>query len=252
MKKMTYIVIALGILCLLYCAGILISGVYGSWFFLIWGIAGTGFLALAWLYQHGVWLQLPGGMRKLMIAVVLLGAAVFLFVEGLLISRFSSKGVPDLDYLIVLGAQMRESGPSKALALRLDTAAAYLVENEGTLVVVSGGKGSNEPVSEAQGMYDYLTAKGIAPDRILLEDRSTNTKENLEYSRSLIPEEASVGIVTNNFHVYRSTRLAASLGYSTVYGLAAPSDTAMQANNMVREFFGVIKDLLYGNMTLGW
>ena len=107
-------------------------------------------------------------------------------------------------------------------------------------------------MSEAQGMYDYLTAKGIAPDRILLEDRSTNTKENLEYSRSLIPEEASVGIVTNNFHVYRSTRLAASLGYSTVYGLAAPSDTAMQANNMVREFFGVIKDLLYGNMTLGW
>ena len=65
-----------------------------------------------------------------------------------------------------------------------------------------------------------------------------------------IPEAASVGIVTNNFHVYRGTRLAVKQGFRTVCGLAAPSDIPMQANNMVREFFGVMKDLLYGNMTL--
>ena len=99
-------------------------------------------------------------------------------------------------------------------------------------------------------MYEYLLTKGIFPDRILLEDRSTNTKENLQFSRPLIPQDATVGIVTNNFHVYRSTRLAAQQGYPPAYGLSAPSDTAMQANNMFREFFGVVKDLLYGNMTL--
>ena len=90
-----------------------------------------------------------------------------------------------------------------------------LEENEATLVVVSGGKGSNEPVSEAQGMFDYLVAKGIAPERIVMEDKSTNTKENLEFSQKLIPEAASVGIVTNNFHVYRGTRLAVKQGFRT-------------------------------------
>ena len=247
---MTYIFLTVGILCLLYCAGILISGVFGSWFFLIWGAAGAGFMALAWMWKNNIISRLPAAIKLLLVIVLAAGILVFLFIEGLIISRFHSKGVPGLHYLIVLGAQMRDSGPSKALALRLDTAVTYLEENEATLVVVSGGKGSNEPVSEAQGMFDYLVAKGIAPERIVMEDKSTNTKENLEFSQKLIPEAASVGIVTNNFHVYRGTRLAVKQGFRTVCGLAAPSDIPMQANNMVREFFGVMKDLLYGNMTL--
>lgn len=249
-KKMAYFLMAVGILCLLYCAGILISGVFGSWFFLIWGAAGAGFMALGWMWKNNIISRLPGAVKLLLAIMLAAGILVFIFIEGLIISRFHSVGEPGLDYLIVLGAQMRESGPSKALALRLDTAAAYLKENEDTLVVVSGGKGSNEPVSEAQGMFDYLTAKGIAPERIVMEDKSVNTKENLEFSRKLIPEMSSVGIVTNNFHVYRGTRLAVQQGFQTVCGLAAPSDISMQANNMFREFFGVMKDLIYGNMTL--
>ena len=106
MKKMTYVFIALGVICLLYCAGILISGVYGSWFFLIWGITGTAFLALAWLYQKNIWLRLPGIIQKLMIAAILTGAFLFLFIEALIISKFTSKGIPDLDYLIVLGLSL--------------------------------------------------------------------------------------------------------------------------------------------------
>ena len=89
---MTYVFIALGVICLLYCAGILISGVYGSWFFLIWGITGTAFLALAWLYQKNIWLRLPGIIQKLMIAAILTGAFLFLFIEALIISKFTSKG----------------------------------------------------------------------------------------------------------------------------------------------------------------
>ena len=187
---MTYIFLTVGILCLLYCAGILISGVFGSWFFLIWGAAGAGFMALAWMWKNNIISRLPAAVKLLLVIVLAAGILVFLFIEGLIISRFHSKGEPGLDYLIVLGAQMRDSGPSKALALRLDTAVTYLEENEATLVVVSGGKGSNEPVSEAQGMFDYLVAKGIAPERIVMEDKSTNTKENLEFSQKLIPEAA--------------------------------------------------------------
>lgn len=239
-----------GIACILYCLGILLIGVYGSWFFLIWGAVGAFFLALSVLFGSGIWDRLPAPARYGGAGIFLSGLLFFLYIEGLIISGFWEKGEPDLDYLIVLGAQMRESGPSRALQMRLDTAYEYLVENEDTLVIVSGGQGSNEPVSEAQGMYDYLVGRGLEPERILREERSTNTCENLKFSGELVKDGASVGIVTNNFHVYRSTHLAGAQGYSHVCGIAAPSDAGMQLNNMFREFFGVMKDWLSGNMRL--
>ncbi len=239
----------IGAACLIYCAVIFIFGTFGSWFFLIWGAAGAACLALAQLLARGIWRALPGAFRMTALAVFGLGLLLFCVIEGLIISRFGSKGPKNLDYLVVLGAQIWESGPSRALQLRLDTACAYLEENENTLVIVSGGQGSNEPMSEAQGMYDYLVKKGISPERIFMEDRSTNTHENLLFSKAFIQkEDAQVGIVTNNFHVYRATRLADKLGYEKAYGIAAPSDKLMQANNMVREFFGVMKDWAVGNM----
>lgn len=239
----------IGAVCLIYCAAIFILGTFGSWFFLIWGMAGAACLALAQLLARGIWAALPGWLKGVSIGVFGIILLLFCVIEGLIISRFWSKGPRNLDYLVVLGAQIWESGPSRALQLRLDTACAYLEENENTLVIVSGGQGSNEPMSEAQGMYDYLVKKGISPERILREDRSTNTHENLLFSKALIQkEDASVGIVTNNFHVYRAVRLAAKLGYEEACGIAAPADRLMQANNMVREFFGVMKDWMVGNM----
>ena len=108
---MTYIFLTVGILCLLYCVGILISGVFGSWFFLIWGAAGAGFMALAWMWKNNIISRLPAAVKLLLVIVLAAGILVFLFIEGLIISRFHSKGEPGLDYLIVLGAQMRDSGP---------------------------------------------------------------------------------------------------------------------------------------------
>ena len=190
------------------------------------------------------------GVKGTALVLFWAGLLFFLLIEGLSVSRFWAKGEPGLDYLVVLGAQMRENGPSKALRLRLDTAYDYLLENPDTIVIVSGGRGSNEPVSEAQGMYDYLVGRGIAPERIRMEDRSRNTVENLRFSKAFMEEGASVGIVTNNFHVYRAERLAAGQGYGQVRGIAAPCDIAFQANNMLREFFGIMKDWLSGNMKL--
>ncbi len=247
MAKLFFII---GIICILYCLGILLIGVYGSWFFLIWGAGGLLLVGLSILFDSGMWGRLPAGVRYAAAGIFLLGLLFFLFIEGLILSGFGAKGEENLDYLIVLGAQMRESGPSRALQMRLDEAYDYLQENKNTLVIVSGGQGSNEPVSEAQGMYDYLTGRGIAPERIRMEDRSTNTYENLIFSGELIEDGASVGIVTNNFHIYRSLHLARAQGYTRVCGIAAPSDRGMQANNMLREFFGVMKDWVFGNMRL--
>lgn len=244
------IFLVLGILFCIYCIAILVSGVFGSWFFLLWGALGIGCIGAWKVLSSGFWGRLPVPVRGTVLGLFGAGLLVFLAIEGLVVSRFYAKGEPGLDYLVVLGAQMRESGPSRALQLRLDQAYDYLAENPETVVIVSGGQGSNEPVSEAQGMYAYLTGRGIAPERIRMEDQSKNTVENLRFSKQFIEDGASVGIVTNNFHVYRAERLAAGQGYETVRGIAAPCDLSMQANNMLREFFGIMKDWLCGNMKL--
>lgn len=97
-------------------------------------------------------------------------------------------------------------------------------------------------------MYEYLTKKGISAERILKEDRSTDTSENIAYSAELIGRmDISVGIVTNNFHVFRGIHLAKAAGFQEVCGIAARSNVYFQLNNMVREFFGILKDFAFGN-----
>ena len=114
---------------------------------------------------------------------------------------------------------------------------------------MSGGQGYNEPFTEAQGMYDYLTARGIAPERIRREENSTNTVENIRFSRQLLqPDETKIGIVTNDFHVYRSVAIAGKCGLADAVGIAAPSGRYYLPNNMLREAFGIIKDRLAGHL----
>ena len=137
---------------------------------------------------------------------------------------------------------MRSTGPSRALALRLDAALDYAADNPDTIFIVSGGQGSNEPCTEADAMKTYLETHGLSSDRILTEDQSTNTRENLIFSAELIPDGATVGIITNGFHVCRSLHLADALGYEHAYGIPAKGDLITQPANLFREFFAVIKD----------
>lgn len=239
-----------GGLCLFYFIGILLFAGVGSNFFLIWMALGAGLMSYGLLERAGaVERYVPVFLRRLTFLFVLCGLAVFLVVEGFIVSGFFAKGSQGLDYIIVLGAQVRQNGPSRVLKMRLDGALAYLEKNPGTRVIVSGGQGSNEPESEAACMKRYLMENGIEEARILTEDKSVNTKENLAFSGELIEKEgASVGIVSNNFHIFRSVRIARKLGYSKVDGIAASSYFFLQPNNMLREFFGVMKDFLCGNM----
>lgn len=149
-----------------------------------------------------------------------------------------------LDYIIVLGAQVRKDGPSPVLKYRLDKAVEYLNENPDTVCIVSGGQGSNEPWSEAEGMARYLQEKGIDTARILTEDQSQTTGQNITNSKKLMKEGASVGIVTNNFHVFRALQIAKKYGLSDVCGIAADSTPKYLPNNMLREFFAEMKWLL--------
>ncbi len=247
---MHIILFLMGMVFLLYffCIAFFIG--HGTNFYFIWLILGIGAVIFSILLKKGFFAaHVPLLVRRLFIALFCIGGTIFLFVEGCIISGFSNKGQAGADYVIVLGAQMKTSGPSRALQYRLDEAIRYLNENPDAKVIVSGGQGSDEPVSEAQGMYDYLVKKGISADRISREDKSRNTFENLTYSaRFLDQEKDSVAVVTNNFHVFRAVKIAKKAGYGNVCGIAAKGEPFLKYNNMMREFFGVMKDFLFGNI----
>lgn len=239
----------LGAACILYCLFILIFGSYGTWFFLIWGVMGIVFGLISLLCARpALRSKIPPWLMRTFWICFGIGLALFLIVEGLIFTRCGANGADDADYLIVLGAQWKGNGPSKVLWYRLDQAVHYLKVNRQTKVIVSGGKGSDEHISEAQGMYEYLVAHGIDSSRIVMEDKSTNTCENLKYSAEFLDKERDlVVIVTNNFHVFRAENLAKGQGYKHAVGLAADSYLPMQAHNLLREFFGVVKDFFQGN-----
>ena len=250
MKYMDKAAIIIGIVCILYFLAIFVIGVHGTNFYFIWLFAGAALIVWGICMNRGILIpRFPVWVRRMCLLMFCMGCMLFLIVEGCIISGFMAKGPRGLDYIIVLGAQMKADGPSKVLQMRLDKAYDYLVENPDTMVIVSGGQGTDEHVSEAQGMYDYLVKKGIEPERIRKEDQSRNTSQNIEFSSIFLDKgNHSVGIVTNNFHVFRATHIAEKSGYGQVYGIAAPSDLLMQGNNMLREFMGVMKDFLAGNI----
>lgn len=247
---MYIILLLLGIISIGYFLCIAFFVGHGTNFYFIWLFFGIGAIAFAILLKKGVWAQhFPLWFRRIFVTLACLGGILFIIVEGCIISGFSQKGPDGLDYLVVLGAQMKASGPSKALQYRLDEAIRYLEENPDTQVIVSGGQGPDEHISEAQGMYDYLVEKGISPERIILEDQSKNTFQNLTFSAEYLDKGNDlVGVVSNNFHVFRATKIAKKAGYENVYGIAAKGEPFLQYNNMMREFLGVVKDFLVGNM----
>ena len=231
-------ILAIG--CALYGVKVFLAG-SGTAFFLIWFFIGACCFGLALASRFALWDRVPKVWKRIICAAVYIGLCVFIFVEGLIFSHFFDKGEDDLDYIIILGAQVYKDKPSPILQFRLNTAIDYLSENPDTVCIVSGGQGYNEPFPEAEGMARYLEGKGIDKDKIIQEPHSGNTEENIRNSMAFIHDGASVGIVTNNFHVFRTLKTAQRLGLDNVCGIAAYTTIDFIPNNMLREFFGVVK-----------
>lgn len=221
----------------------------GNGFYKVWIAGGILCFLMEVLRRLKVWDKLPKPLKVIFLSIVGAGLALFIAVEGFILSGFGKKGEPGLDYIIVLGAQVRRTGPSVVLKYRLDKAYDYLIENPETICICSGGKGSNEHIPEGEGMRDYLLGKGIDESRIIVENKSENTVQNILYSYELVDEERDrIGIVTNNFHVFRATAIARKQGGENIVGISADSNPLYLPNNMSRECIGVIKDVLMGNM----
>ncbi len=148
--------------------------------------------------------------------------------------------------VIVLGCQVKETGPSRMLRERLEAAYTYLAENPDAKCILSGGQGPDEPMSEAQCMYNWLAAKGIDEKRLYIEDKSTSTKENLMYSKEIIEQEnlpKAVTIVTSEFHQYRAAEIAKSLNMES-YSISSATLITLLPTFYIRELGGIFFEVL--------
>lgn len=221
--------------------------------YLCWGAAlyAIAYAVLDRLAAEKKWAK--HGARALLV-LLCAGLALFLYMEGRVIAGArDDAAVKDVSCVIVLGAGVDGTVPSLSLRTRLDAALDYVADKPELPIVVSGGQGAGEEITEAECMARWLIAHGIDEERILREERSTNTRENFRYSLELLSENGvdvsrGVAFVTSDYHIARSKLLS---GLPRAYGVAAhmPRSAyydALEVNYYVREAFGLAYELIFG------
>ncbi|MFF7312606.1 ElyC/SanA/YdcF family protein [Streptomyces sp. NPDC008137] len=171
---------------------------------------------------------------------------LFLVFAGYVFARGRSAPLPDTTHVVVLGAGLDGDRPGPLLTRRLERAlaidAAPAPDTPRVVFVLSGGQGDDEVRSEADAMADYLRGRGVPADRIVREDRSVNTGQNLRFSAALVDGTAPgrrATVVTSGFHVYRTTLLARRVGVP-VHVVGAPTSPAYWLAATLREFAAVL------------
>lgn len=222
-----------GIVCLGNCAGTIISAVLLA-IFIFW----SPFCSLV----GRLWESKIGKVVVSAAGVLTVFCAIIAVVISICMLKAANSPPKNENFtMIVLGCQVKNDGPSLMLRKRLDAAYDYLSEHESVKVIVSGGKGDDEVISEAQCMKDYLTAKGIAQERIIMEDKSTSTYENLSFSHKIIEEEnlpQKVCLVTDAYHQLRADMIADKQGIDAD-SISCSTSWWLVPTYWVREWFGV-------------
>lgn len=179
----------------------------------------------------------------------------FILIEGFLVYNIghhqSVESLEEVDYMIVLGAGLRGEDVSPTLKARLDQAIAYYNLHPKTMIIVSGGQGPDEVISEAEAMRRYLEEMGILRESIIKEDRSTTTLENIAFSKEILMtrEETveSVLIITHDYHLFRAQMLAYFMDLESI-GLSAESSLLGRINYLIREYPTMIIDFFRVNV----
>lgn len=178
---------------------------------------------------------------------------LFLCAEVVLISFIALYGFSDnVDYnedaVIVLGAGIRGDRVTLPLKMRLDKAIEYHSKNPDALIVVTGGQGLQETVTEAYAMEKYLIQNGVNKSKILKEEKATSTFENMKYSKEILDNyftnDYSVVVITNNFHVFRGTRIAKNTGFGNVTHMHAGLQWYNLMPCFLRESLAVVKMII--------
>ena len=189
---------------------------------------------------------------KLITYTVIFGLLTYLFCIAFIginsYLQYKHKVPKDADYMIVLGAGLKKSKPTRALKSRIETAATYAKESKNTMIIVSGGQGKDELISEAECMKVELIKLGIDEERIMKEDLSTNTYENMKFSKKMINSDEAKGIVvTNDYHLFRSVKLAKKQGLNIV-GLPAKTPRIIIPTAYIRECLSILKAMYYNQI----
>ncbi len=181
--------------------------------------------------------------KKRIFILLAIAFLFFLLIESVIV-YYGHMDAPDVecDYIIILGAKVNGDKVSLALKYRLDRAIQYMNKDDNIEVVVTGAKGYNEQYSEASIMKQYLIDNGIDEKRIIIEDNSFSTFENLKNSYDIVGE-SKVLIATNDFHIFRSILLANRVGFEA-YPLSAKTPKVVKTQLYIREFFALMKSFL--------
>lgn len=232
--------------------------------FLLFALVGYSFSALVCFGIAAVMLCFKGlkvlirkgkpwaKVARIVLTVCVCAVALAAFITGWHITE-SCAGDPNPQcaYVVVLGAGVHGTTPSLSLRSRLDAAYDYLMAHPDTIAIVSGGQGPGEDISEAQCMFDDLTARGIDPDRVWMEDRSTSTRENLRFSLGIIEARAggkpeTLNVLSNEFHLLRA-KLMASDEDILAYGVPAKTPyTSLFVNYFLREIAALWNYWIFG------
>lgn len=190
-------------------------------------------------------------LRTILSCLLCFGILIFLGTEIIILN--ASKGSPETDcpYIVVLGAKVNGTSPSLSLSDRIRAAENYLKAHPDTIAVLSGGQGPDEGIPEAECMFNELTKRGIAPERLWLEPRSTSTWENLNFSLDIIEEKTgirpdSIGLLSSEYHLFRAGLFAKDCGVEAIGIPAATSWPSIRLNYFLREAAGVWHYILLG------
>ena len=152
------------------------------------------------------------------------------------------------DAVIVLGAAVHGKTPSLTLKKRLDTAAEHHAQNPEAIIIVSGGKGAQEDITEAKAMEEYLINKGVAADKIIKESQATSTYENFAFSKEILTEKFgenyTVAFITNEYHTLRASLCAKRAGIKNITHIHSNTNLSYLISGVLRECLAVMKYII--------
>ena len=220
------ILMALAVVFILYGAAVVLTLGTSHWFNFIWFIGAGVLFILSFLFSRN--LGMPGILKAIICIIILACLSNFGIFLWHMNSYASAAADEKATWVIVLGAKVNGSTPSVELMARIEGAEEFLRDksyysNIKNLpkVIASGGKGEDELISEAAAIANSLEHLGVNADNILIEDKSTTTKENFEFSKVIIEDEGgktsdSIVIISSGFHLYRATLLAKEAGLENI------------------------------------
>ncbi|CAH2213048.1 YdcF family protein [Tepidibacter aestuarii] len=186
---------------------------------------------------------------KIIKITALILVASFIMIEGLIIVNGQEDKEYDVEYLVVLGSGLWGDVLSPTLLGRMNKALEFIENNPDTKIVVCGGQGKGENMPESQAMSDYLVLNEVDENKIIQEDKSTSTIENLKFAKKILKDldgkkNHKIMIVTNEFHLFRSKFIAKRLGFIP-YGIPSKTIPHIAPKYFIREYFAVIKSFIF-------